>query len=325
MPWMANSTVTKSAISPRALPSAEVTGHVRNARVVFDVASMYTEQDSQTIYFLFLIKVIALFNADQHDEANLLLKELNTGCPNADNSCISYRGGNDNAYLRIQLGLKTLDSTRHDEVAEHFTAALNSSALPSKSGVHDIYEDLVVLFGWNLKSLWLTARQKRCDALLQADKLLDAIESYRFLMGDIDEKAKASCLQWSNGKSRVRNVEHAVILTTISLSFHKKCSALVLTRGDAALATSDFKRAIDLYSAAIDLTPPSDAVFAKRSQAKLGKMMWMEALLDAQKVIRLNPSSHNGYKLKHAAFHGAQRYDEAITAFKTWTKIGRCS
>ncbi|KAG2142890.1 uncharacterized protein EDB93DRAFT_598081 [Suillus bovinus] len=269
------------------------TGHVRSARVAFDVASMYTKQDSQTIYFLLLIKVIALFNADQHDEASLLLKELTTGCPNADTRAYHIV----EAYLRIQLGLKALDGTRHNEAAEHFTAALNSNALSSKSGVHDIYEDLVVLFGWNLKSLWLTAHQKRCDALLRADKLLDAIESYRFLMDDIDEKAKASCLEWSN-------------------AFTRKCSALVLTRGDAALAANDFERAIDLYSAAIDLSPPSDAVFAKRSQAKLGKMMWMEALLDAQKVIRLDPSSHIGYKLKHAAFHGAQSYDEAITAFK---------
>lgn len=61
---------------------------------------MYTDQDSQTIHFLLLIKVcysclayslshcileaIALFNADQYDEANLLLKELAAGCPNAD-------------------------------------------------------------------------------------------------------------------------------------------------------------------------------------------------------------------------------------------------
>lgn len=94
-----------------------------------------------------------------------------------------------------------------------------------------ITKSLVQLFDWNLKSLWLTSCQKRCDALLQADKLLDAIKSYRFLMDDIDKKAKASCLEWSNGKSRVFNVEQAVILTTISLSFHKKCSALVLTRG----------------------------------------------------------------------------------------------
>jgi hypothetical protein len=76
------------------------TGYIRDARVAFDVASMYTDQDPQTIHFLLLIKVcyiclahstlyhvlqaIALFNADEHDEANLLLKELNTGCPKAD-------------------------------------------------------------------------------------------------------------------------------------------------------------------------------------------------------------------------------------------------
>jgi hypothetical protein len=61
---------------------------------------MYTDQDSETTHFLLLIKVcyscfayhlllsvfqaIALFGADQHEEANLLLKELAAGCPNAD-------------------------------------------------------------------------------------------------------------------------------------------------------------------------------------------------------------------------------------------------
>jgi hypothetical protein len=40
-------------------------------------------------------------------------------------------------------------------------------------------------------------------------------------------------------------------------------------------------------------------------------------LIVLTQVIELNPSSHIGYKLKHAAFHGAQRYDEAIAAFQT--------
>ncbi|KAG2125112.1 hypothetical protein DEU56DRAFT_916715 [Suillus clintonianus] len=40
------------------------------------------------------------------------------------------------------------------------------------------------------------------------------------------------------------------------------------------------------------------------------------ALLNAQKVIDLNPSSYRGYQLKHAALHDAQRYDEAITAIE---------
>jgi hypothetical protein len=34
-------------------------------------------------------------------------------------------------------------------------------------------------------------------------------------------------------------------------------------------------------------------------------------------AIELNPSSYFGYQSKHAALHGARRYDEAIETFKT--------
>ncbi|KAG1793189.1 uncharacterized protein HD556DRAFT_525147 [Suillus plorans] len=269
------------------------TGRIPDARAAFDVASMYTDQDSEILHFLLLIKAIAFFNADQHDEANLLLKELITGCPNADTrACCIVE-----AYLRVQLGLEALDGARHDEAAVHFTAAIDCSNLPSKSDIDEIYEDLVVLFGWDLKSLWLTAHQKRCDALLLAGKLQDAVRSYRYMMDSIDETTRAICLEWSN-------------------AFTEKCSAPLLTDGDAALTASDFDRAIDLYSAVINLDFASDVVFENRSRAKLAKMLWTEALLDAQKVMELNPSSHVGYKLMHTALRGAQRYDEAIEAFK---------
>ncbi|KAG1830460.1 hypothetical protein EV424DRAFT_294229 [Suillus variegatus] len=269
-------------------------GCISDARAAFDVASMYTDRDPQILHFLLLIKVIALFNADQYHEADLLLKELAAACPNADNLAC----GVVQAYLRVQLGIKALDGARHEEAADHFTAVLNSSALSSSSPIHFLYEDLVVLFGWDLKSLWLTANQKRCDALLRAGKLQDVVKSYRYMMDNMNETTTASCIVWSN-------------------AFKQECSARFLTDGDAALAASDFDRAIDLYSAAIDLTSPSDAVFANRSKAKLGKMLWDDALLDAREVIQLNPSSPIGYKLQNAAFHGAQRYDEAIAAFNT--------
>jgi hypothetical protein len=75
-------------------------GLVRNARTAFDLALMFTNEDSTTIHLLFLIKAgqtclahsllhrvfqaIALFNANQHEEAMLLVKELAENCPNAD-------------------------------------------------------------------------------------------------------------------------------------------------------------------------------------------------------------------------------------------------
>jgi hypothetical protein len=75
-------------------------------------------------------------------------------------------------------------------------------------------------------------------------------------------------------------------------AFKQECSALCAVNGDAALTVSDYDRAIVLYSAAINLDFASHAIFANRCKAKLGKMLWMEALVDAQQV-RWHLSFHN--------------------------------
>jgi len=125
------------------------------------------------------------------------------------------------SYLRVQLGTK---ASRHDEAADHFTAAVNTGAL-SSTFIHQTYEDLTVvrqndiapiilfmykcfvqLFGWDLEALFLTAHQKRCQAFLSAGKPDKALEAHKYMMDTIDESAKASCHGWSNGKSPVRGV-----------------------------------------------------------------------------------------------------------------------
>jgi hypothetical protein len=42
------------------------------------------------------------------------------------------------------------------------------------------------------------------------------------MMASTDENTKAGCLDWSNGKSEVRNVVQVAILTRILLSFHSE-------------------------------------------------------------------------------------------------------
>jgi hypothetical protein len=54
--------------------------------------------------------------------------------------------------------------------------------------------------------------------------------------------------------------------------------------GDKAFSAGDYDRAIDLYSAVIDLDAATDIIFASRCKARLKKLDWKEALLDAQKV-----------------------------------------
>jgi hypothetical protein len=78
-------------------------GLVREARAAFEVASIFMKENSATTHLLLLIKVhficlvysllqlvfeaIALFNADQHNEAMLLVKELAAASPDADLGC----------------------------------------------------------------------------------------------------------------------------------------------------------------------------------------------------------------------------------------------
>jgi hypothetical protein len=62
----------------------------------------------------------------------------------------------------------------------------------------------VQLFGFDLKSLWQTANQKRCHALLRAGRLAEVFDAYRYMTDMSDETTKAStCLDWSLGKSSV--------------------------------------------------------------------------------------------------------------------------
>jgi len=59
------------------------------------------------------------------------------------------------------------------------------------------------LFGCDFTSLWQTANQKRCHALLQAGKLVEVLEAVRYMADMSDEATKASCLDWSIGKYSV--------------------------------------------------------------------------------------------------------------------------
>ncbi|KAG1876506.1 hypothetical protein DFJ58DRAFT_178492 [Suillus subalutaceus] len=140
----------------------------------------------------------------------LLIKELAAACPNTD----PLARGVVETHLRVRLGIKALDGARHDEAADNFTVAVDSGAFSSKY-IHELYEDLIVLFGWDLESLCLTAHQKRCQAFLSAGKPDEALEAHKYMMDAMDESAKASCLDWSNeskGQCSVLAEQHDRIL-----------------------------------------------------------------------------------------------------------------
>ncbi|OAX34763.1 hypothetical protein K503DRAFT_868710 [Rhizopogon vinicolor AM-OR11-026] len=273
----------------------------KDAMKAFDLAFMFTGGDLNNIHLLLLVKAVALFNANKHKDAMLRIQELAIACPDADTlTCHLVE-----AYLHVQLGVNALNDAHHNEAVDHFTAAINTGILSSQQAIHSQYEVFVVLFGWDLKSSWQTATQQRCHALLRAGRLGDAHEAFKHIMDISDEATKASYLDWSTAFKKECNTRYVASgVTDLAVG------------GDTALAASEYDRAIELYSAAIDLDFATHIIFANRCKAKLAKMQWEEALDDAQKVTELDPSSVLGYELKHAALHGGQRYDEAIEAFE---------
>ncbi|KAG1731850.1 WD40-repeat-containing domain protein [Suillus paluster] len=164
-----------------------------DAMKAFDLAFTFTDGYSKTAHFLFLIKAIALFNANHSEEAILPIQELSAR-PNPDPLASRVV----EAYLRVQLGTIAMDGALHKEAVDHFTAAVNAGAFFATLDIHSMYEDFVVLFGWDLKSLWQVANQQRYHALFRSGKFGTALEAYRYMMDMSDEATKAIFLAWIN-------------------------------------------------------------------------------------------------------------------------------
>jgi hypothetical protein len=107
-----------------------------------------------------VFQAIALFNANQHEEAILLVEELIAACPNVDplgcrvvevsiiQPCSVIKtyicNSHIKTYLRVQLGTKALDGAHYDDAADHFTAAVNSDVFSSK-GIHETFGEFTIV------------------------------------------------------------------------------------------------------------------------------------------------------------------------------------
>ncbi|KAG1785217.1 WD40-repeat-containing domain protein [Suillus plorans] len=164
---------------------------VEDARAAFELAFTFTVGNSDATLFLFLIKAIALFNANEHSEAMLCVEQLATDS-NADPLVCRVV----EASLRVQLGTIAFNGAHHNEAVEHFTAAVKASTFLAKSATPSACKAFTVLFGWELESLWQTANEKLCFALLKAGRLGEALESYKYGMDASDEATRSGLRAW---------------------------------------------------------------------------------------------------------------------------------
>lgn len=176
----------------------------QEATTAFDIAFTFTKKDSSLNHLLFLIKVIALFNARRHDEAIQRIGELSQAST-LYNDPIPSRIVE--TYLHVELGSIALNNTIFGPVPplcphklasaiDHFTTAVSASSFFFGLPIHTKYEVFIELFGWDLKSLWETANKQLCHALLLAGEHRKAFKLFYSMIDKCDEPTKASLRTW---------------------------------------------------------------------------------------------------------------------------------
>ncbi|KAG2336595.1 hypothetical protein BDR05DRAFT_1005727 [Suillus weaverae] len=134
----------------------------------------------------YVFQAIVLFNANKHKESMLRVQQL-AADPSADPITCGVV-----ANLRVQLGTVASNGAHHSEAVEHFTATVKANTFLAKSAAPAACEAFTVLFRWDIVALWQTSNKKLILALLDAGKLREAFESYRFTMDASDEATKTS-------------------------------------------------------------------------------------------------------------------------------------
>ncbi|KAG1789016.1 uncharacterized protein HD556DRAFT_1275673, partial [Suillus plorans] len=276
-----------------------------DAMEAFDLALSFSNDNRMTVEIL-LIKAIALFNSSRHNEAIRRVQDLAAACQSSETLQCSVV----DSYLHVQHAMIVFEGGHYSEAADKLTAGITTIAdrflrptlyepIPGEH-MHNLDRyvgTFTELFGWDFGLLWQTANQRRCEAFLCADRVIEAAGPHQYMMLMISEAVKPIHHEWS-------------------AAFKHKCTSRCVTKGDEAVTASNYEMAVELYSVGISLDSSCESLFARRSKANLTRRLYTEALDDAEKVIELNPSSYTGYKLKYAVLHELQRYDEAIEALK---------
>ncbi|KAG2155339.1 WD40-repeat-containing domain protein [Suillus bovinus] len=166
---------------------------MKEASRAFDRALQLASRDS-TSHLLFLIKAIALFNANEHDEAIMHVKDMAEASLNNDadlRACNVVQ-----TYFYAEMALAGSEGNIHDKAIEYITTAIKIATACSLETMDiSVYTEFDVLFGWMLKSLWQKINKYRCLILFRASNI-GALECYRLLMESCDKDERDSLVAW---------------------------------------------------------------------------------------------------------------------------------
>ncbi|KAI6094590.1 hypothetical protein F5141DRAFT_1296170 [Pisolithus sp. B1] len=262
------------------------------ALCAFDLAFHDCELHDHRI--LLLLKSILVFESGNEEEAIMRVEHLAARVNNTKDGVATY------LYTQV-LGVMYMKKEWYGRAIPLIERAKNL-APKDKRCPHLMMISLI--FGWSFNVLDIDAQQRLCETLFAKERTAEAVEVLLNVIGKSDEEIQRS------------NVTAGWIAGT-SL-FTQRCAMTLMRVGDEAFASAKHDDAITQYSVALSLSPSTPAgFFFKRSRARAAKRLWEDALQDAIEAVKTDPSDPWGYEAKHAALHGAERYDEAIDAFKS--------
>ncbi|KAG2135230.1 uncharacterized protein EDB93DRAFT_833135 [Suillus bovinus] len=166
---------------------------VKEASRAFDRALQLVTGDSAT-HLLFLIKAIATFNANEHDEALVHVKDM---AETYHDSAADFLACSVvQIYFYAEMAFTAAQGNIRDKSIEYINAAFKIATACSLEKMDmSVYTEFDVIFGWNVKSLWQKINKYRCLILLRTCNI-EALECYRTLMDSCDKAEKDSLIAW---------------------------------------------------------------------------------------------------------------------------------
>ncbi|VFR01952.1 unnamed protein product [Cuscuta campestris] len=86
-------------------------------------------------------------------------------------------------------------------------------------------------------------------------------------------------------------------------------------KGNSSFASGNFSEAIEHFTEAINFAPTNHVLYSNRSAAYASLNKFSDALVDAQRTVKLKPDWSKGYLRLGAAHLGLHQHDESIAAY----------
>ncbi|KAG2065660.1 WD40 repeat-like protein [Suillus decipiens] len=171
-------------------------GQIHEGGIAFDLALSLAARDSVSYLLLFLIKAIAIFNANAHEEAMKCIDVVAEVSSDTDLVMCKVV----QIYFYAEMALAASKANIREKAIKYIDAAIRivddiAYYHSLKKMDFSMYTEFVVMFGWDLESLWLTVRKYKCLILVRTCNV-ESLEYYRSLMQECDEAQKTSLRLW---------------------------------------------------------------------------------------------------------------------------------